>query len=63
MYMTKPDDASQTFGRQALIAAAFLAFCLRFFCYFVVIIALGLAPALMLPFLEPTSGILFFTLS
>jgi hypothetical protein len=60
MYMTKPDEASQKFGRHALIAAvsAFVVFTLCFICYFIFIFGFAFAPIFLMPSLEPSGGLL-----
>ena len=51
MFMTKPDEASQKFGRQALISAIafFVLFCLCFACYFIFVTGLSFLPLLLIP--------------
>ncbi|MBV6393760.1 MAG: hypothetical protein KPEEDBHJ_03004 [Anaerolineales bacterium] len=51
MFMTRADEASQKFGRQALIASLSCMglFCLFFVCYFVFIMSFSFAPLFFLP--------------
>lgn len=51
MFMTKPDEESQKFGRQALIAALafFVLFCVCFACYFIFTFSFTLFPLFFFP--------------
>ncbi|GAB4398949.1 MAG: hypothetical protein OHK003_22250 [Anaerolineales bacterium] len=62
IFMTKPDEESRKFGRQALIAALafFVLFCVCFACYFIFVFGMTFFPLLLVP---TNSGSFIFLLA